>query len=268
MSSSGSESGHSSSSESEISSSEESENNSPVPSATSFTDDDEAEEHRGDGNLIYRPRKVDLEECYKSVDNDREIYRPSQEKTCEQIDIDDSGSENDGDCSDDDSAAASCAATAAPASNTHTSCAPELSGASRPQTATGRRKRKARVTVNLDMCDYTVITKARHPRARIPRFQGPPAASLAAAPFASQPERRAAPTPAGRFAASWAGGSQVAATGTSSGSTGACPGAPPEAPCAGAGPEPRAACADALPRRDGAGRCGRHAGRAPVVLLA
>jgi hypothetical protein len=170
MSSSDSDSSQSSSdSDSDVSSSEEtqeSESRSPRHSSSSLSDDkDDDEEPSGDGNLIYRPRKEDLEELHKSVDNDREIYRPSKQAPSEPADADESGSDDDGDCSDDDSTAASCAATTSAASSAHPR-APDPPGSSRPATA-GRRKRKARVTVNLEMCDYTVITKASRPSSPI-----------------------------------------------------------------------------------------------------
>jgi hypothetical protein len=98
------------------------------------------------------------DEDYSGVDSDREIYRASDEAPCDSADVDDGDSDNDGDCSDDDDAAAEI--TAAGAAGAHGGDGEvQEDGGAEPSSAPGKRKRKARITVNLDMCDYTVITK-------------------------------------------------------------------------------------------------------------
>jgi hypothetical protein len=122
---------------------------------------DELDDHR---QPTYRHARADYggdgshkDEDYSGVDSDREIYRASDEVPCDSADVDDGDSDN-GDCSDDDDAAAGSTTAVATCTYGGGGEAQEDGGAA-PSSAPGKRKRKARITVNLDMCDYTVITK-------------------------------------------------------------------------------------------------------------
>ncbi len=143
-----------------------SESGSDDSSSTSSDSDnsssDDLDDHR---QPAYRHARADYggdgshkDEDYSGVDSDREIYRASDEATCDSAEVDDGDSDNDGDCSDDDDTARS--STVAGADSAHGGDGEvQEDGCTAPSSAPGRRKRKARITVNLDMCDYTVITK-------------------------------------------------------------------------------------------------------------